>query len=263
MKKIIIVPYIKDDYVYFFNIRSQISKLNLLQNSIVYHIFRDNRVYKQFISNNVSSFLSENESIIYCDDTKNLYAIINDHLSEIDRTIVFQPSTVLKKDVSNIIIEGEYEIIGLKNNNLIKIYNKTRIIDLLRQKITVNEFVSRNEIEQKIFVCNDVLDAKKIMIQTDYDSKSEIPIQKTENNTECYYEDHLCMFAKFLGSNNILSSYVYFNKNNNKIYSIYNNLLGNIINYTGNIIKVEWSVNNEKSIKINYEKQSNNIFKPI
>jgi len=266
MKKIIIIPYIDDnDYVYFFNIKSQINKLMGLQNSITYHVFKHRKVYKQFASNSISSFLSENEHILYYDNTKNLYSIVNNDLSEIDYIIVFQPSTIIKKDISGLITNGLYGLIGTKNNSLVKIYNKKKIIELLREKITIDEFVLINE-KEEFFISPDILDAKKIIAQTETNLKQQytpkaqelpqelpkIPIilENKKNNSECYYEDAFCIFGKFLGSNNILSSYAYFNKNNNKIYNIHNNILGKIIDYNNDIIEVEWILDDQKLITI-------------
>lgn len=278
MKKIIIIPYIDDDdYVYFFNIKSQINKLMGLQNSITYHVFKHRKAYKQFASNSISSFLSENEHILYYDNTKNLYSIVNNDLSEIDYIIVFQPSTIIKKDISGLITNGLYGLIGTKNNSLVKIYNKTKIIELLREKITIDEFVLING-KEEFFISPDILDAKKIIAQTETTLKQqhtpkaqeppqELPkipiILENKNNSECYYEDAFCIFGKFLGSNNILSSYAYFNKNNNKIYNIHNNLLGKIIDYNNDIIEVEWILDDQKLITIKYVKQSDNVFKPV
>lgn len=58
------------------------------------------------------------------------------------------------------------------------------------------------------------------------------------------YENDKCLFAFFTERTNLglVQSYCYFNKNNQKIYNIDNNILGTVIKYTDDDITIEWDL---------------------
>jgi len=58
------------------------------------------------------------------------------------------------------------------------------------------------------------------------------------------YENDKCLFAFFNERKNLglVQSYCYFNKNNQKIYNIDNNVLGTVIQHTDNDITIEWNL---------------------
>jgi hypothetical protein len=71
-----------------------------------------------------------------------------------------------------------------------------------------------------------------------------ISIKSVKQQTDKYvYEDESCVFGKFIHRlNPSYDSFMYLNKNNNKIYNIANNILGHIVETKENtkIITVQW-----------------------
>lgn len=84
-------------------------------------------------------------------------------------------------------------------------------------------------------------------IKSSYDTK-KIPLLKsvaiknvfTEQPKICFHEDDMCMFAKFLSHNNIVESFAYLNKKNNRMYNIANNIVGSMYHKNDDYIVVEW-----------------------
>lgn len=92
-------------------------------------------------------------------------------------------------------------------------------------------------------------------------NKEENPKKSITNGSSFHYEDHDCLFAIFEARNfGLIKSPAYFNKNNNKIYSVHNNCLGKVVKYSSNQIFIEWSINTEKFNTLYIKDPSNGIY---
>lgn len=73
-----------------------------------------------------------------------------------------------------------------------------------------------------------------------------------DSNT--FYEDNYCVFCNFINNSkyNLLDSFVYINKNNNRVYNIANNIVGQLINRTTNSMTMDWQNDQNQTVSINY-----------
>ena len=67
------------------------------------------------------------------------------------------------------------------------------------------------------------------------------------DNNSVLYEDSQSLFGKFMGTSELLDSMVYINKNNYRVYNITNNIIGYMVEKTGDIIRIEWHTNNKEN----------------
>lgn len=261
MKKILVVPYLEpNDYTYYSSITSQIDKLSLSKDCIIYHFFSDSSIYKKFNVKHINSFFDSSKNIIInISSVTSIKSVIGENLSKCDQMISLCPSLIFKKDVSKIITSNEYEFIASKNNMSggIRIYNRTKILQLIRNDaglydVFLYTYSPREDIP--FFLSSDIIDLKEI---TKYEKPKENIF-----DSDCCYEDDFCVFCYFSGYQNIVASHSYFNKNNKKIYNIKNNVMGEVIEYEKDFIEVKWNLSDGYSKTIKYFKESN-IFKPL
>jgi hypothetical protein len=112
-------------------------------------------------------------------------------------------------------------------------YNRQGIIDLMRTDQTVSNIKSLLDtgIENNPSYKTDLLiDSSKIVKLSD------------QINDTVFYEDDHCLFC-ILGERETISrSVVYLNKNNQKIFNIKNNIFGNVMQYSGSFLSVDWKI---------------------
>jgi hypothetical protein len=238
----------------------------LINNNInILHIFTDqqisnlyhkycyiqNKNYIKCLSNRSNSRISMTVS-----EYKNLY-----------KKFFFLNTTKIIINNSDIKLDSSDQPICIKD--LGYILSLQNIIDFDRKFFTYEDIFSDTLISQ--CVVKDKVDniinlknrLKPITDKENQQQLSMISIAETKpisNENNFYYEDHDCIFAIFEERNfGLVKSPAYFNKNNNKIYSLRNNCLGNVTKYSSDQIFIEWSINTEKFNTL-YSKNSNNMY---
>lgn len=155
------------------------------------------------------------------------------------------------------IVFNEDNIMSLIDKNLdddekiLKIHvNNTHILTVLRYKNIIN--MNREGcVYKNLFHMLKILTSKTLKINAD-----EYTINCYNNIDMAFYENDTCLFAFFdqckpLG---IVGSYCYFNKNNQKIFNIENNIFGKIQKYDVDTISIQWIIANDYKI-CNYIKE--------
>lgn len=80
------------------------------------------------------------------------------------------------------------------------------------------------------------------------------PVEVTENYCKTqYYSDDFCIFAKFSSFRDLLESFVYINRRNNRVYNIVNNTVGYLVYAEDNKnLKIRWQKSEEEFLDTEY-----------
>lgn len=224
---------------------SQIKKINLANALFVFDNKETYDSYKEYI-------ITEKEYISYIADYS------TSRISDILKSYYNRYKYFLISGHSKVLINQNYLI--NKKENLItkpiafsdnkKILGALFSLDLLlKNNIDIHSLMTN--IDTSLFD----IQTQNLPIKVLEETKNE-NIKKTEN-TVCLYENHNCLFAALKGSKHFIDSMAYFNKNNNKIYSVDNNVMGDVINYSENKIKIVWETTEQKKIEHEYVKNEN------
>lgn len=192
---------------------------------------------KQFIESLVSKY----KALIYlCSNC--LYNIGFD--SFVDQQINNNKDSTIKVLVNN------------NQNYPTLIYKNLEIIELLRNNITIDNFLTMIPSNNSCIVNTNLV--KILSIKPPIDATN-----KVLPNPEMFYENNNCIFAFFQGINQIQSSFIYINKNNKKLFNIEQNMMGIISSMSDDQISITWMVNiGDKIIQksINYIKKHNGFY---
>lgn len=112
-------------------------------------------------------------------------------------------------------------------------YNRQGVIDIIRTDQTMSniKYVLENGVENNPNHKTDFLiDSSKIIKSAD------------NANDSVFYEDDNCLFCVLGARETISRSAAYLNKNNKKIFNINNNIFGNVMQYSGSFISVDWKI---------------------
>jgi hypothetical protein len=122
---------------------------------------------------------------------------------------------------------------------------------LLKSNLIIDNIINNN-IDEKFFnIQRHNLPIKTLKV------KNNKEIQNVNQTKNILYENQLCLFAFLQGSDNLVDSMCYFNKNNNKIYSVNNNVMGEVIYYDTENLKINWKITEKISKVYEYIKNEN------
>jgi hypothetical protein len=230
----------------------------LIDNNInILHIFTD-----QQVSNLYHRYCYiQNKNHIKCLNNKSnkLSTIISEYKNLYKKFFFLNTSKIIINNC-NIKINNLDQPIYIKDLGYVVSFK--HIIDFDRESVTYEDVFSDNLISRCIV--NNKID-------NIINLKDKVKIDKIKNNynytviannqaENVHYEDFNCLFAIFAErKDNLKKSPAYFNKNNNKIYSVHNNCLGSVVDYSFDKISIEWVINTEKFIT-SYNKNSNNMY---
>ena len=125
-----------------------------------------------------------------------------------------------------------------KNNieNLSVIISKDKLTEYLRENLDIAKIQTRIRTNQEIKK-TPLLKAVSVNLAIEYKDQPTL------------YEDNLCIFAKFLGSSDLIDSMVYINKINNRVYNIANNFAGNYMVLSDGMVRIAWNKSVQENIK--------------
>jgi hypothetical protein len=136
------------------------------------------------------------------------------------------------------------------------IYKNLQIIELIRNNITIDNFLNLIPSDNNCTINSNLVKILSIKPPIDI-------VNKVLPNPEMFYENNNCIFAFFQGTDQIVNSFVYINKNNKKLFNIEQNMVGLISSMSNDQISITWMVNiGDKIIQksINYTKKYNGFY---
>lgn len=233
-------------YIIFYNSNEQalcssnVLSLSNNSNDITYHIF-DTKYYLADTIKKYESFFDKysitNKFLSY-DFKKEMKTIVKD-IQKYERFVIFSSSLFVKNNIFASPKNKVMYYISREKDAVVGVYNRTGIVDLIRDKKTIDSFqYDLLSIKNK----KDFSDYQVVITDSVLCSSSTTP--DSSNDSIIYYENNNCCFSILPARpNGIRKSPVYFNKNNNKIYNIDNNVFGNVIEYNEKVLIVEWKIN--------------------
>jgi hypothetical protein len=235
-----------------FSLSSQLTNDNIN----ILHIFTD-----QQMANLYHKYCYiQNKNYIKCLNNKStkFLTVISEYKNLYKKFFFLNTTKIIFND-NNIKSDNLDQPIYIKNIGYI--LSLQNIIDFDRRSFTYEDIFSDGLISQCV--------VKNMTGITDLNNRFEPQVSTedivinttvTSNENNFHYEDNDCLFAIFDERKfGLAKSPAYFNKNNNKIYSVRNNCLGNVTKYSYNQIFIEWYINTEKFNTL-YVKNSNNMY---
>ena len=233
----------------------------LIDNNInVLHIFTDQQISNLYHRH----CYIQNKNYIKClrDRSAKLSIIISEYKNLYKRFFFLNTSKIIVNNPT-IKINNLDQPVYIKDLGYVMCFK--HIVDLDREYVTYENIFS-DELSSRCIVDSNVHSIinlqNKLKIETNKDKEYTPQVQAFTNNQidNFHYEDTLCLFAIFEDRKfGLIKSPAYFNKKNNKIYSVSNNCLGNVTKYSIDQISIEWTINTEKFITL-YNKNSNNTY---
>lgn len=205
-------------------------------NNIIYHIFNHKNyeqsfvdIYKQFYSENL-----KNNKFIVIDFEQDLSETIND-IHKYEKFIIINPNLAFKSGTYQILTNSNYKSIVPINSNTkhASIYTRSEFIDIIRKKLNIKDILNK----EKELPVDNYYQASDVINQ-----KTQPPKNSKATHTDVFYEDNNCLFCMLGKKSNLIESPVYFNKNNNKVFNVTNNIFGNVMSYNGESIVVIWKM---------------------
>ena len=205
----------------------QIQKNNLF---CLFNDYKSYELYNKVIMNDNNQSITINNrdlKIINMFEDKKAYSyFVFFHYTEIvfDEQKIAEIANHITKDAVGLYLE---------NKHMLTIVKYEHIVDLNRNGCSYKNLF--NDIKNINF--------KKQNVGSDIIDHKNIP-------DIINYEDDNCLFALFDGRQDfgIVQSYCYFNKNNQKIYNIKNNILGTILEHKKDNIVIEWNLDNINTV---------------
>lgn len=204
------------------------TQLNILiEDSIVkdiyYNYFIDHNNYIKFYNTNLIKDIIGNDLQKY-----NWYAILSNNCLYGNEYVQETKSIVDNHSNDNAFIVLPSNTKNLNQKTII--VNREKIIEYIRLNLKIEDIYSRYNTDNIIT----------------YTSFQSIDVSFNDNieTKNALYSDDYCIFAKFAGESDILTSMVYINKMNNRAYNIVNNIMGYVSDQSNNMITIEWQLNN-------------------
>lgn len=203
---------------------------NYVTRDIYYHYFIDNTNNLKFVLNEKNAI----KNILSSYPNYSWYVLLSPFVLY-DKEFILEVENIIKnaKDKEfNCYPHNE------KNNieNLSVIISKDKLTEYLRENLDIVKIQTSIRINQEIKK-TPLLKAVSVNLAIEY------------KDQPTFYEDNLCIFAKFLGSSGLVDSVVYINKINNRTYNVANNLAGSCMILSDSTIQVSWNDPAQESIK--------------
>lgn len=234
MQEILYISYFnKNNYYDYLGIYNQIS----MQSNNLLALFENEKLYQHYNS----LYMSKQKLYkkVLADIDTSFFDIVKNYINQYKYFIfIINTKLFIKNDIKDMIstLNG-LSCINI-NNDIILIVTKN--IDLIEKK----EKLSYSSLLNKQFVCENYIKNfdKYISIYEDiHDNTSD------DKKNITFYEDDLCLFAIFDSKYHcgLVSSPVYMNKKNQKIYNVHNNCVGNVLEYIDKTaITINWFIDN-------------------
>jgi hypothetical protein len=248
-------------YIIFYNnnehslCSSNVLSLSNNSNNIIYHVF-DAKYYLNDIIKKYELFFSQystNNKFVCYDFEEKIKTIVKD-VQKYEKFVIFSSHLFVKNNIFVSPQKKTMYYISREKDAIIGVYDRVGIIDLIREEKTINSFQDNlSSIKNQ----KDLGDLQVVL--TDGIMYQNTTYTFPSDNSSVFYENENCLFSTLpMRPNGIKKSPAYFNKNNNKIYSINNNIFGNVIEYSKDILIVDWKIDDVSHI-CEYKKH-NNIF---
>jgi len=206
--------------------------------------FFENKLNKQIYAN----YFNIEKNLKFYNNNENLKEILHVYLTKYEWVIILCPESLYHDGYVQ-----EVTKFCDKHKDLKEFAITHKNNEKITRSIAIHRTLLQHHLSQQLQI-NDIeaiYRSKKLLEDISFQAT---PLSNVINNTSVIYEDKNCIFAKFssVKSIELVDSFIYINKNNNKIYNIDNNIIGHLLDRTGNKIVIEWQLNDSKKQILHY-----------
>ena len=238
MSKLYIIFYDKLESCFLSSVTNQILPICGNGDKIYHLINKEDFKDKSLASYNKLYQANENINKVFIYDfNAPIKDFLRNEIQKYENIIIFSGRLSFNNKISDFFKKNSTQYLIPENNKdiAIAVYSRSNVIELMRTDATINTIKDMHPTSSNTtsIVLDCLIDNKKI---ENIDPEPE---------PSMYYEDQNCLFCILGTRDNITRSAVYFNKNNQKIYNITNNIFGNVMKYSDTFLSVDWKIDNQ------------------